>query len=95
MDIVIDAWNDRFPDINLDLRIDLSKYLDVEIDRQWYENNVTTDIAMLQTLHDFPRWKEQNRLLYYKPSLWEYLYISEKDADGAFLPALQCKYSAT
>ncbi|KAL3426789.1 ABC transporter [Phlyctema vagabunda] len=83
---VRNAWKARFPDITLDLTVDLSKYHDSRIDRAWYDKNETVDIATLQTLHDFKRWKEQDRLLYYKSPTFEDLYSGEKDLDGAFVP---------
>lgn len=86
------AWKSRFPKITLDLSIDLSKYHDSRIDRAWFAKNETVDIATLQTLHDFKRWKEQNRLLNYKPANFEDLYGQEKDLDGAFLPMGICKF---
>ncbi|APA11476.1 hypothetical protein SS1G_04881 [Sclerotinia sclerotiorum 1980 UF-70] len=81
-----DAWAARFPKISLDLTVDLSKYHDSRIDRAYWNNSETVDIAMLQTLHDFQRWKEEGRLLFYKPPTFEDLYSGEKDLDGAFLP---------
>ncbi|CAD6444776.1 c1fef3eb-e1b6-4183-ae95-45c47b09c6f1 [Sclerotinia trifoliorum] len=81
-----DAWAARFPKISLDLTVDLSKYHDSRIDRAHWNNTDTVDIALLQTLHDFQRWKEEGRLLFYKPPTFADLYSGEKDLDGAFLP---------
>ncbi|KAJ8067554.1 hypothetical protein OCU04_004894 [Sclerotinia nivalis] len=81
-----DAWAARFPKISLDLTVDLSKYHDSRIDRSYWNNNETDDIAILQTLQDFQRWKEEGRLLFYKPPTFADLYSGEKDLDGAFLP---------
>ncbi|TLD32069.1 putative abc-type fe3+ transport periplasmic component protein [Venturia nashicola] len=58
------AWKARFPKITLDLSVDLSKYHDSRIDRAWLIKNETVDIATLQTLHDFKRWKQQDRLIF-------------------------------
>lgn len=80
------AWAARFPKIALDLTVDLSKYHDSRIDRAYWANNETVDIAMLQTLNDFQRWKEEGRLLFYKPPTFADLYSGETDLDGAFLP---------
>ncbi|KAL3422843.1 ABC transporter [Phlyctema vagabunda] len=79
-------WEDRFPTIQLDLTVDLSKYFDSRIDRAYYAKNETVDVAVLQTLQDFQRWKDQDRLLFYKSPTFEDLYNGEKDFDGAFLP---------
>ncbi|KAF7898096.1 hypothetical protein EAF00_004542 [Botryotinia globosa] len=80
------AWAARFPKIALELTVDLSKYHDSRIDRAYRANNETVDIAMLQTLNDFPRWKQEGRLLFYKPPTFADLYSVETDLDGAFLP---------
>lgn len=85
-DAVVEAFESRFPGISLSLTVDLSKYHDSRIDRAFSEGNETTDVAILQTLHDFPHWKEQGRLLKYKPAVWDDIYAAERDQDGAFLP---------
>ncbi|KAI9647882.1 hypothetical protein NHQ30_004270 [Ciborinia camelliae] len=85
-DAIKTAWAARFPKISLDYTIDLSKYHDSRIDRAYWNNNETVDVAILQTLQDFQRWKEEGRLLFYKPPTFEDLYSGEKDLDGAFLP---------
>lgn len=38
----------------LNLTIDLSKYLDGRIDTAFYEGRHVADVAVLQTLQDFP-----------------------------------------
>ncbi|KAB8288472.1 hypothetical protein EYC80_010137 [Monilinia laxa] len=83
---VRNAWAARFPKIALDYQVDLSKYHDSRIDRGYWSNNHTYDVAVLQTLHDFQRWKEEDRLLFYKPPTFLDLYAGETDLDGAFLP---------
>ncbi|KAF7954073.1 hypothetical protein EAE96_005206 [Botrytis aclada] len=80
------AWAARFPKIALDLKVDLSKYHDSRIDRAYWSNNETVDIAVLQTLNDFQRWKEEGRLMFYKPPTFTDLYSGETDLDGPFLP---------
>ena len=72
--------------MTLNLTVDLSKYHDGRIDRAYYENTHIADVAALQTLQDFPRWKSENRLSYYKPSNFDDLLENEKDFDGAYLP---------
>ncbi|QSZ36859.1 hypothetical protein DSL72_006742 [Monilinia vaccinii-corymbosi] len=85
-DGIRNAWAARFPKIALDLTVDLSKYHDSRIDRAHWAGNETVDVAVLQTLHDFQRWKEEGRLLFYKPPTFSDLYAGETDLDGAFLP---------
>ena len=85
-DGVRSAWEARFPNVILNLTVDLSKYHDGRIDRAYYENFHVADVAVLQTLQDFPRWKAENRLSYYKPSGFDDLLANEKDLDGAYIP---------
>ncbi|KAE8367249.1 hypothetical protein BDV27DRAFT_169872 [Aspergillus caelatus] len=85
-DFIIDAFQKRFPDIQVNWTVDLSKYHASRIDRGFYGKGETTDVVILQTLQDFPRWKSQNRLMYYKPTVWNDIYASERDPHGAYLP---------
>ena len=57
----------RFAGMTLNLTADLSKYIDGRIDQQLAGKNVYVDTNMLQTLHDFPRWKAEGALLNDKP----------------------------
>ena len=89
----IEGFQKRFPSIDLNLTIDFSKYHDSLIDRAFYAGNDDLyDIAALQTLQDFPRWKAQNRLLFYKPQNFSDLVNVEKDFDGAWLTVYLCRH---
>ncbi|KAG7448642.1 ABC-type Fe3+ transport system, periplasmic component [Guyanagaster necrorhizus] len=83
-DSVIQAFQEKFPKINITLTVDLSKYHDSVIDRSLNQTGIAgTDVAHLQTLHDFIRWKEEGRLLSYKPAGWDQIPDDIKDADQA------------
>jgi ABC-type Fe3+ transport system substrate-binding protein len=78
--------------VKLNLTVDVSKYHDSRIDRQFQKTgNDGVDIAVLQTLHDFTRWKREGRLLPYKPANWDNIYASLKDSNGAFFGIFVCK----
>ena len=62
------AFEARFPGMTLNVTVDLSKYHDVNLEQQLANENVYVDSIILQTLHDFPRWKSQGVLLPYKPA---------------------------
>ncbi|KAL1613376.1 hypothetical protein SLS54_010678 [Diplodia seriata] len=79
-----EAFEARFAGMTLNLTVDLSKYHDVNLDRQIATNNVYVDSIILQTLNDYPRWKSQGALLPYKPLGWEHVFGDFKDPDGAF-----------
>jgi hypothetical protein len=53
----------RFPGINLNMSVDLSKYHDGAFDQQLVHNNVFVDSIILQTLQDYPRWTADRALL--------------------------------
>lgn len=65
------AFEARFPGMTLNITVDLSKYHDINIDRQLATGDVYVDSVILQTLHDYPRWKQEGALLAYKPIGYE------------------------
>lgn len=78
------AWAAMYPDIKLNLTVDLSKYHDNRIDRAHLEGIHVADVAVLQTLQDFKRWKTEGKLLNYKPATFNDILEGEKDLDGAW-----------
>ncbi|KAK0461883.1 ABC-type Fe3+ transport system [Desarmillaria tabescens] len=81
----ISAFQQRFPKMNISITVDLSKYHDGVIDRSLNQTGKAgTDVAHLQTLHDFIRWKDEGHLLPYKPAGWDQIPDDIKDADGAY-----------
>ncbi|KAI8682487.1 hypothetical protein NCS56_00371700 [Fusarium sp. Ph1] len=84
MDGLKAAFEDAFPGTTLNITIDLSKYHDGNIDKQLAQNNVYVDSVILQTLHDFPRWKKQGALLNYAPVGFERVFPSLKDRDATY-----------
>ncbi|THC88863.1 hypothetical protein EYZ11_011694 [Aspergillus tanneri] len=84
---VVSAWKAKFPNIPLNLTVDVSKYHDSRVDREFQKSGSDgADIAILQTVHDFDRWKRAGRLLSYKPAGWDNIYSSIKDPSGAYTP---------
>ena len=90
---VVKLFGKRFPRLSLKLTTDLSKYHDARIDRAFYAGKETVYIATLQTLHDYPRWKTQNRLMFYKPHNFSDIANGQKDFDGAYLPVRLSKFA--
>ncbi|MEI4483232.1 MULTISPECIES: ABC transporter substrate-binding protein [unclassified Phyllobacterium] len=78
------AFEDRFPGMTLDIVVDYSKFHDARIDNQLGTDTLVPDVAQLQTLHDFPRWKKDGVLMPYKPAGWEAIYKDFRDKDGAY-----------
>ncbi|NNN34966.1 ABC transporter substrate-binding protein [Streptomyces sp. S3(2020)] len=79
------AFLKRFPDIDLTLVVDYSKYHDVRVDNQLATDTLVPDVVQLQTLQDFTRWKEQGRLLRYRPAGFSKVYDKFKDPHGAWV----------
>ncbi|MES5823970.1 ABC transporter substrate-binding protein [Streptomyces sp. RG80] len=79
------AFLKRFPDIDLTVVVDYSKYHDVRVDNQLATDTLVPDVVQLQTLQDFTRWKEQGRLLRYKPAGFSKVYDKFKDPQGAWV----------
>ncbi len=78
------AFHQQFPDVQLHLVTDLSKYHDVRIDNQLATGRLVADAAILQTAQDFDRWKKQGDLLKYKPVGWDKVFANAKDKDGYY-----------
>ncbi|MFF7278371.1 ABC transporter substrate-binding protein [Streptomyces griseorubiginosus] len=79
------AFKARFPDIDLTLIVDYSKYHDVRVDNQFATDTLVPDVVQLQTLQDFVRWNRQGRLLRYKPAGFSELHHGFKDPQGAWV----------
>lgn len=73
-----------FPGIQVEMIVDFSKNHDARIDYQLKNDSLVVDVAQLQTLHDFSRWKNESALLLYKAVGWDHIYNELKDPDGAF-----------
>lgn len=79
----------------MNLTVDLSKYHDNRIDRAHLESIHVADVAVLQTLQDFRRWKKEGKLVRYKPASFEDLLESEKDFDGAYICEALSQFTKT
>jgi ABC-type Fe3+ transport system substrate-binding protein len=79
------AFLTRFPDMTLTMVVDYSKYHDVRVDNQLATGALVPDVVQLQTLQDFPSWKEEGLLLPYKPAGFSAVHDGFKDPDGTWL----------
>ncbi|KAM3448148.1 hypothetical protein MY3296_008069 [Beauveria thailandica] len=82
-DFLKTKFEEKFPDMTLNITVDLSKYHDVSLDEQLEAKNVFVDSIILQTLNDYPRWADQDALLSYAPAGFDKIEQSFKD-DSAF-----------
>lgn len=77
----------EYPDIVLDLVFDLSKYLSGLIERKYEsmdDNDEGVDVVVVQTLHDFSQWKDEECLLPYKVIPFDDIYPQFVDPDGLY-----------
>jgi ABC-type Fe3+ transport system substrate-binding protein len=87
------AFRQRFPEIDLQLIVDYSKYHDVRVDNQLATDTLVPDVVQLQTVQDFTRWKHEGRLLHYKPAGFSKLYKKFRDTDGAWIAGMVIAFS--
>ncbi len=83
-DYIRQAFEAQFPGIVANIIVDLSKYHSPRIDNQLARGALLADVAHLQTSQDFDRWKNEGRLLCYKPLGWEMVYPEYKDPAGYY-----------
>ncbi|MET9671274.1 ABC transporter substrate-binding protein [Streptomyces sp. NPDC006475] len=87
------AWAAAFPEVDLTVVVDYSKYHDVRIDQQLATDTLVPDVVQLQTLQDFTRWKQQGKLLHYKPAGFAEVHKGFKDRDGAWTSLMVFAFS--
>ena len=83
-DATVAAFEARFPEIDMTIVVDYSKFHDVRVNNQLATGTLVPDVVQLQTLQNFPRWKREGRLLPYKPAGFGKVYDGFKDSDGAW-----------
>ena len=87
------AFTQQFPQVNITIKTDLSKYHDARIDNQLDRDRLEPDVTQLQTLQDFDRWKSEDKLLRYRPAGWDTVYPQFKDPDGAYTGIMVLAFS--
>jgi ABC-type Fe3+ transport system substrate-binding protein len=78
------GFSERFSEIDIEVTVDLSKFHDARIDAQHIRDDNRVDVAHLQTLNDYPYWKEQGLLEPFKPEGLDQVYPDYVDPDGAY-----------
>ena len=82
------AFEARFPGLTVDVVVDYSIFHGPRIDVQFANNSVIPDVVQLQTVQDFPRWKQQGLLMEYRPANYNVVHDEYKDADGFYTGTL-------
>lgn len=83
-----EGFEKAFPGMKLNVIVDYSKVHDGRLDFQVATKKIIPDVVQFQTLHDFPRWKQEGILMNYKPISWDKVYKDFKDPDGAWTAGL-------
>ncbi|MGL4697901.1 ABC transporter substrate-binding protein [Enterococcus larvae] len=83
-DAVVQAFSDRFPEIPIDIKVELSKIHDLKIYEELLNGDLTPDVTMLQTSNDFEDWKKLDVLEPFKPVGFQNIRDEFKDSEGAF-----------
>ena len=77
-------FEEKFPGIKVVIRGDFSNRLTGLIDSQIKAGRMEADIAVLQTIQDFVRWKKEGVLVPFKPQTFAKVPPAFKDTDGAY-----------
>src|SRR6266853_44589 len=66
----VKEFEQRFPGVTVTFTGGLSTALNKNIETQLTSQKVETDLAILQTIQDFARWKKTGAMLSFKPAGW-------------------------
>ncbi|OKL40253.1 ABC transporter substrate-binding protein [Pontibacter flavimaris] len=86
-DQLYQQFKKRFPGIDIEIVVDLSKYHDLKIYQQLNDGFLEADVTMLQTLNDFENWKQMDVLEPFKPAGLKHIRKSYSDPDGHYIGA--------
>ena len=75
----------RFPGLTVSIEGGFSNVLNQRIEQQFKEGRLEADMVLLQTAQDFVRWKQQGKMLAFKPDGADAVDASLRDPDGAFI----------
>lgn len=82
---LVSAFRERYPGIQVSVNGNYSNVTDHKIDAQLRTGRVDADIASLQTVQDFVRWKHGGALAPMSVSGFETIGAEYKDPDGTFV----------
>src|ERR1700754_4783887 len=71
----------QYPGVEVKVTGGFSNVLNAEIEKQMAAKKLAVDMAFFQTVQDFVTWKQQGKLLNYKPDGFEQIYPNFKDPD--------------
>ncbi len=78
------AFQKRFPEVPIDVKVELSKIHDLRIYEGLLNGELTPDVTMLQTSNDFEDWQKMGVLEAFKPEGFSQIRDEFKDSNGEF-----------
>ena len=75
----------QYPGIEVKVTGGFSNVLNEQIEKQMAEKKLAVDMAFFQTVQDFVKWKQEGKLLAFKPDGFDQIYPNFRDVDGAYL----------
>jgi ABC-type Fe3+ transport system substrate-binding protein len=78
-------FTQQFPGIEVKVTGGFSNVLNERIEQQMAEKKLAVDMAFFQTVQDFVKWKQEGKLLAFKPDGFEQIYPNFRDTDGAYM----------
>jgi ABC-type Fe3+ transport system substrate-binding protein len=79
------AFEQKYPGIKVTVHAGFSNVHDEKINQQLKTKTLDADLAILQTVGDYIRWKKEGALAVYKPEGWDSIDKSFKDPDGYYV----------
>ena len=77
--------NGKFPGLTVSIEGGFSNVLNQKIEQQFKDGKLQADMVLFQTAQDFVRWKQQGKMLAFRPEGFDAIDSSFKDPDGAFI----------
>ena len=91
------AFSDKYPGIKVTIGGGFSNVLDQRIDAQIAAKKLEVDAALPQTAADFVRWKQEGRLIPFRPPGFEKMDPAFKDKEGEYwatmINVVPCMYN--
>jgi ABC-type Fe3+ transport system substrate-binding protein len=86
-DMLRNQFRNRFPGIDIEIIVDLSKYHDLKVYQQLNDGFLEPDVVMLQTMNDFENWKKMDVLESFQPEGFNHIRKGYSDPEGYFIGA--------
>ena len=75
----------QYPGVEVKVTGGFSNVLNEQIEKQMAEKKLAVDMAFFQTVQDFVKWKQEGKLLAFKPDGFEQVYPNLRDDEGTYM----------